>query len=184
MVHRQPAKCRYDGHFKRSPALHALIPCCFSSYIIYQIDIFLDVFPRYTAIYANKFVYGAHYVSKNPKLTAVEQYISALSSHDMAVITDLYADDAVLEDPVGSDPLVGKAAIVRFYEVAFSSGISARLDGPVRLVANHAVFPFVVELNPGNGEMRIDVIDQFTFNDDNKIVAMKAFWGEANMTTA
>ena len=109
MVHRQPAKCRYDGHFKRSPALHALTPCCFSSYIIYQIDIFLDVFPRYTAIYANKFVYGAHYVSKNPKLAAVEQYISALSSHDMAVITDLYADDAVLEDGVqcagGSRPL-------------------------------------------------------------------------------
>jgi steroid delta-isomerase len=122
-------------------------------------------------------------VSKNPKLAAVEQYISALTNHDMAAITDLYADDATVEDPVGSEPLKGKAAIIRFYEVAFSSGISARLDGSVRLAANHAVFPFVVELNPGNGEMRIEVIDQFTFNDDNKVIAMRAFWGEQNMTT-
>jgi steroid delta-isomerase len=45
------------------------------------------------------------------------------------------------------------------------------------------VFPFVVELNPGNGEMRLEVIDQFTFNDVGKICAMKAFWGEENMTT-
>ena len=122
-------------------------------------------------------------MSKNPKLAAVEQYISALTNHDMAAITDLYADDATVEDPVGSEPLKGKAAIIRFYEVAFSSGISARLDGSVRFAANHAVFPFVVELNPGNGEMRIEVIDQFTFNDDNKVIAMRAFWGEQNMTT-
>lgn len=123
-------------------------------------------------------------MSKNPKLAAVEQYISALNNRDMAAITDLYADDATIEDPVGSDPIQGQDAIIRFYEVAFSSGISARLEGAVRLAANHAVFPFVVELNPGNGEMRIEVIDQFTFNDDNKVIAMKAFWGEQNMTTA
>ncbi|MFT7403841.1 nuclear transport factor 2 family protein [Zhongshania sp.] len=123
-------------------------------------------------------------MSKNPKLAMVEQYIRALTEHDMAAIRNLYADDATVEDPVGSEPLSGKAAIIRFYEVAFSSGISARLDGPVRIAANHAVFPFVVELNPGNGEMRIDVIDQFTFNDDNKVIAMKAFWGEENMKTS
>jgi len=123
-------------------------------------------------------------VSKNPKLAAVERYISALNNRDMAAITDLYADDATIEDPVGSDPIQGQDAIIRFYEVAFSSGISARLEGAVRFAANHAVFPFVVELNPGNGEMRIEVIDQFTFNDDNKVIAMKAFWGEQNMTTA
>ena len=122
-------------------------------------------------------------MSKNPKLAAVEQYIRGLNNRDMAAITDLYADDATVEDPVGSEPLKGKAAIIRFYEVAFSSGISARLDGSVRFAANHAVFPFVVELNPGNGEMRIEVIDQFTFNDDNKVIAMRAFWGEQNMTT-
>jgi steroid delta-isomerase len=123
-------------------------------------------------------------VSKNPKITAVEQYIKALSNHDMKAIEDLYSDNATVEDPVGSEPISGKEAIVRFYEVAFSSGMSARLDGPVRIAANHAVFPFTVELNPGNGEIRIEVIDQFTFNEDNKVIAMKAFWGEENMKTA
>ena len=114
-------------------------------------------------------------MSKNPKVAAVEAYIKALSEHDLTAIDALYTDDASLEDPVGSTPVVGKDAILGFYKTAFSSGISARMDGAVRLAANHAVFPFIVELNPGNGEMRLEIIDQFTFNDDNKVVAMKAF---------
>jgi|TARA_R110000772_G_scaffold252157_2_gene367362 steroid delta-isomerase len=122
-------------------------------------------------------------VSKNPKIAAVERYIKALSTHDIAAIDDLFTDDATIEDPVGSELIIGKAAILRFYEVGFSSGISARLDGAVRLAANHAVFPFVVELNPGNGEVRMEIIDQFSFNNENKVVAMKAFWSEANMST-
>jgi steroid delta-isomerase len=122
-------------------------------------------------------------VRKNPKIAAVEQYIQALTNHDMSAINDLFADNATIEDPVGSELIVGKAAILRFYEVAFSSGISARLEGAVRLAANHAVFPFVVELNPGNGEVRMEIIDQFSFNDEDKVVAMKAFWSEANMST-
>ena len=120
---------------------------------------------------------------KNPKIAAVEQYIQALSAHDLAAIDSLFTDDATIEDPVGSELITGKAAILRFYEVGFSSGISARLEGAVRLAANYAIFPFVVEMNPGNGEVRIEIIDQFTFDDDNKICAMKAFWSEANMST-
>lgn len=122
-------------------------------------------------------------VSKNPKVTAVEAYIKALTEHDLGAIDALFDDKATVEDPVGGDVIRGKDAILGFYKTAFSSGISARLDGAVRLAANHAVFPFVVELNPGNGEMRLEVIDQFTFNDDGKIAVMKAFWGEENIST-
>ena len=122
-------------------------------------------------------------VSKNPKVTAVETYIKALTEHDLGAIDALFDDNATVEDPVGGDVIRGKDAILGFYKTAFSSGISARLEGAVRLAANHAVFPFVVELNPGNGEMRLEVIDQFTFNDAGKICAMKAFWGEENITT-
>lgn len=122
-------------------------------------------------------------MSKNPKLVAVESYIKALCNHDLDVIRELYADDARLEDPVGSEPISGIDAIIGFYETAFSSGISARLDGAVRLTEDCAAFPFVVELNPGNGEMQLDVIDVFTFNSDDKIVDMKAFWGAENTRT-
>ncbi|NKI17508.1 SnoaL-like domain-containing protein [Spongiibacter sp. KMU-166] len=122
-------------------------------------------------------------MSKNPKISVVERYIKALCDHDLETIDLLFADDATVEDPVGSDPLRGKEAILGFYKVGFSSGLSARLEGSVRLAANHAIFPFVVELNPGNGEMRIEAIDQFTFNDDNKIIAMRAFWGPENTRT-
>lgn len=122
-------------------------------------------------------------MSKNPKVTAVERYIKALTDHDLAAIDALFDDQATVEDPVGADVIRGKDAILGFYKTAFSSGISARLEGSVRLAADHAVFPFVVELNPGNGEMRLEVIDQFTFNEAGKIIAMRAFWGQENIST-
>lgn len=122
-------------------------------------------------------------MSKNPKVTAVERYIKALTDHDLAAIDELFDDQATVEDPVGADVIRGKDAILGFYKTAFSSGISARLEGSVRLAADHAVFPFVVELNPGNGEMRLEVIDQFTFNEAGKIIAMRAFWGQENIST-
>ena len=122
-------------------------------------------------------------MSKNPKIAAVEQYIKAICDHDLDAIESLYADNAVVEDPYGSEPRVGKAAIRKFYETGFSSGISARLDGAIRLAGDCAVFPFIVELNPGNGEMRIEVIDKFQFDEAGKITAMTAFWGPENTRT-
>ena len=122
-------------------------------------------------------------MSKNPKLIAVENYIKALCTHDLDAIRDLYADNASIEDPVGSEPISGMDAIIGFYKTAFSSGISARLAGEVRLTEHCAAFPFVVELNPGNGEMQLDVIDVFTFTEDNLIVDMKAYWGAENTRT-
>ncbi|MEX1669421.1 nuclear transport factor 2 family protein [Zhongshania guokunii] len=122
-------------------------------------------------------------MTKNPKIAVVEQYIKALSNHDTVAIDTLFTDNATVEDPVGSEPISGKAAILRYFEVAFSSGVSARLDGAVRLAGAHGLFPVVIELNPGNGEVRIEIIIQFTFDSHNKIMAMKAFWSEANMTT-
>lgn len=122
-------------------------------------------------------------MTKSSEVQAVENYIAALNEHDMEAIDALYADNATLEDPVGSEPKQGKEAILEFYKVGFDAKISARLTGPVRLAGGNAVFPFVVELNPGNGEMRIDIIDQFTFDSDGKVLSMKAFWGAENITT-
>jgi steroid delta-isomerase len=37
-------------------------------------------------------------------------------------------------------------------------------------------FPFRVVM----GEMKIEIIDVFTFNDDGKVINMKAYWGPDN----
>ena len=117
-------------------------------------------------------------MDQNPKIRAVETHFQALCDHDLNAIKSLYTVDARVEDPAGTDPKIGIDAILRFYEEGFSSGLKAKLTGPVRVAANYAVFPFLVELQDHG--MEIDVIDQFTFDENGKVTAMTAFWGSEN----
>ncbi|KZX59444.1 steroid delta-isomerase [Halioglobus sp. HI00S01] len=111
------------------------------------------------------------------KVAAVGRYVEAFDKQDMAIIRDIYAEDAIVEDPVGSDKHVGIEAVCAFYEGALGSGAKLVLSGPVRSAANTAAFPFQVKM----GDMSIDIIDIFEFNEAGKVVSMKAYWGPENM---
>ena len=111
-------------------------------------------------------------------LEAPGKYLSAFTNKDVDGILSLYAEDAVVEDPVGSEPHVGKAAIRAFYEGAIGADVVAELTGEVRLAGQEVAFPFKVTVPAGDLEMRI--IDVFKFNDDAEVVGMRAFWGSAN----
>lgn len=111
------------------------------------------------------------------KVAVVNRYVEAFDKSDMNIIREIYADDAVVEDPVGSDKHVGIDAVCAFYEGGLSSGAKLVVTGPVRSAGNTAAFPFQVQI----GEMSIDIIDVFEFNDDGKVITMKAYWGPDNM---
>jgi steroid Delta-isomerase len=111
------------------------------------------------------------------KIAVVEQYIQAFATKDMNLIKDIYAADASVEDPVGSEVRHGIAAIVEFYQQAFSSGAQLELTGPARCAGSAVAFPFCVNV-PG---MKIHAIDVFEFNSDGKVVAMRAYWGPENI---
>ncbi len=106
------------------------------------------------------------------KIAVVNRYVEAFEKSDMAIIREIFAEDAVVEDPVGTEPHVGIAAIEKFYEVGLSSGARLRLTGEIRCSGNCAAFPFDVVL-PG---VSISPIDVFTFNEDGKVIDMKAYW--------
>lgn len=111
-------------------------------------------------------------------LAAPAKYLQAFSNQDVDGIVALYADDAIVEDPVGSDKHVGKEAIRAFYAGAVAAGVEAQLSGEVRLAANEVAFPFTVKISAANMEMRI--IDTFRFNAAGEVVEMRAFWGPSN----
>jgi len=110
------------------------------------------------------------------KIEAVSRYIEAFDKADLSMIRALYAEDAVVEDPVGSDPYRGMEAICEFYESGISMGAKLKRTGAVRLAGNSAAFPFIVEA----AGMKIEVIDVFEFNDAGKVVSMRAYWGAGN----
>ena len=109
-------------------------------------------------------------------IATVHKYVEAFDKADMAIIRGIYADDATVEDPVGSDVHVGMDAIVGFYEGGLSAGAKLVLTGNPRCAGNAVAFPFQVQM-PG---MAIEIIDVFEFNDEGKVMSMKAYWGPDN----
>ena len=80
------------------------------------------------------------------KIAAVDKYIEAFEKSDIAIIKDIYAPDAIVEDPVGSDVHVGIDAICAFYEGGLSSGAKLVATGTPRCAGNAVAFPFQVTL--------------------------------------
>jgi len=111
---------------------------------------------------------------------AVERYVEAFEKGDPEMVVALYSADATVEDPIGTPIHAGHDAIREFYTHSMTMGPKLKLQGPVRTGGDYAAFAFSVELDYG-GRKSIDVIDTFKFDEEGKVVEMRAFWGQANM---
>ena len=112
---------------------------------------------------------------------AIHEYVAAFDAGSADRVAALYAVDATCEDPIGSPVLHGREAIRAFYVESMKTGAKLKLEGPVRLAGDYAVFPFSVNLHWDGTDKRVDVIDTFRFNDDSEVTEMRAFWGPSNM---
>lgn len=115
---------------------------------------------------------------------AVDSYIRGLNEKDLEGILALYADNATIEDPVGSEIVSGIAAIRQFYSGAVNIDLTLTRTGPVRVAGVEAAFPFQLRMNVEGAPMITDIIDVFRFDDEGKILSMRAFWGETNRRVA
>lgn len=112
---------------------------------------------------------------------AVHAYVAAFEAGDADAAAALFAEDAIVEDPIGSPLHRGREQIRAFYAQSMATGAKLKLDGAIRFGGDYAVFPFSVNLTLPAGFGRIDVIDSFKFNDAGQVVEMRAFWGPSNM---
>jgi steroid Delta-isomerase len=117
---------------------------------------------------------------------AVETYLASFAKRDHNAVADLFAEQCTVEDPIGTDIHKGREAVREFYKMAMANGANLTLEGQIRIVPPYAAFAFNVAVPgpDGNVAMRVNVIDTFKFNDDSKVVEMRAFWGPTNMQTA
>lgn len=112
---------------------------------------------------------------------AVHAYVEAFAKGDPELAVAIFADNASVEDPIGSPPHVGGEAIRAFYAASMATGATLHLSGPVRVAAAHAAFAMQVRLRWDGKDMAIDVIDTFAFDDEGKVTEMKAYFGPGNM---
>ena len=111
---------------------------------------------------------------------AVHEYVAAFEAGSPERVAALYAADAVVEDPIGSEKHVGREAILAFYTGSMATGAKLKLEGPVRTASHYAAFAFSVTF-AHSADARVDVIDTFRFNDEGKVVEMRAYFGPQNM---
>ena len=112
---------------------------------------------------------------------AVRTYLAAFRAADLNAIVELFAGDATVEDPVGTPKHEGLAAIREFYGKSIELGAVLEQQGATRVGADYAAFAFEAHI-PGMGQ--VEVIDTFRFNEDGKIIEMRAFFGPENFRTA
>ncbi len=115
-------------------------------------------------------------------VTAIETYVASFEKKELDTIVDLFAEDAWIEDPVGSERKVGREALREFYQAAIDMNVKGTLESEIRVAGNEAAFAFSIAVDTGNGTLLIRPIDTMTFNDDGKITSMRAFFGARNQS--
>ena len=113
--------------------------------------------------------------------SAVHAYVAAFDAGDPDAAAALFAQDCRVEDPIGAPIHHGRPAVRAFYAESMKTGARLRLEGAVRVAGDYAVFPFSVQLHYEGSDKHIDVIDTFKFDQDGKVIEMRAFWGPTNM---
>ena len=110
----------------------------------------------------------------------VQRYLEFAAQGNVDGIVDLYADDATVEDPVGSEVHIGRQAIHGFYSQIPDTEKSADVV-TLRTLGNEAAFFWTLNIDLGEGRIGIEIISTMTFNADGKIASMKAYWSPENI---
>lgn len=113
----------------------------------------------------------------------VQRYLSTFSAGDREGWLDLFAPDATLEDPVGSDVCKGREEIGAFWDRSRSmaDGITLRLVQGPGGSDDEAAFAMEAHAEIGGNAMVIPTIDVMSFDDDGLITAQRAFWSAADI---
>ena len=121
---------------------------------------------------------------EHPARLASHRSIAAVRAKDKAAWIGLFADDAVIEDPVGVSPIDptgkghrGRAAIDRFWEKHIAP---VTIDFDVR--ESHAsgdecanVYTLTMSM-PNGMKARVEGIFVYRVNDAGRLLSMRGFW--------
>jgi steroid delta-isomerase len=112
----------------------------------------------------------------------LQSYIDSLASGDVDLVMTHYADNATCEDPVGGTVYRGLAEIRNFYARAMD-GQKLRIEPLTPLVStstNYAAMGARVKTRNGT----LHFVETQLFNDEGKIVEMRAYYDPADIEPA
>lgn len=109
------------------------------------------------------------------------RYLESVTARDADAVVALFADNVSIEDPVGGGGgthVTGREAVLAFFRNGFKrSKPTPKLTSPIRTtLGNEAAMSFTLQLELGGRPREVDVTDVITFDDEGKIVRLRAFW--------
>lgn len=110
----------------------------------------------------------------------VNRYLALVATGTAEEIVALYAADATIEDPIGSDIRRGKDAIRGFY-AGFQDAKKDTELAELRISGSEAAFFWHLTLDAGDSRTRISPISTMSFDEEAKITSMRAFWSPADV---
>jgi len=124
-------------------------------------------------------------MSDHPAIEANKKSIALASAGERDAWLDLYAEDAIVQDPVGVSPFdatgeghKGKEAIAKFWDTVIGPS-NITLTAHMRIPSGDkacAVHQTAIN-DMGNGnKTEVDMIAVYELNDEGKIKRMSAFW--------
>lgn len=119
-------------------------------------------------------------------LTVMQSYVKAYRDNDKNLFLNLWDENAIFEDPVGTEPMVGITKISDFWDFGHT-GFSIMPVGESFLVCGEEgilqALMQVRNLDDASG-MDIKIVDHFQVTIENKIKHLRAFWDQSSITSA
>ena len=126
---------------------------------------------------------------EHPARAAGQRSMDAVHANDKQAWVDNFADDGIVEDPIGVSPLDpegkghrGKEAIAAFWDLRI---------GPNRVMFNikhsYAAGPEVANVGtitiamPNGAVMLVDGVFTYKVNDAGKVLSLRAYWELSEM---
>lgn len=113
----------------------------------------------------------------------IETYMAVFTANDREGWLDLFAEDAWIEDPVGTPRRTGREEIGAFWDEsnAVPDSIELRPLGIITVIGNEGIFNMQARATLGGAVFGVDIIDLMTFDEAGKISTMRAFFDPTAM---
>jgi steroid Delta-isomerase len=109
----------------------------------------------------------------------VNRYLELVAKGTADDVLTLYAADATVEDPIGSDLRHGHDAIREFY-AGFQDAKKETELAELRVAGSEAAFLWHLTLDAGASRTRISPISVMGFDEDARITSMRAYWSPSD----
>lgn len=110
----------------------------------------------------------------------IRRYVSLLATGSTDDLLELFAEDATVEDPVGSDVRAGRNEIREFFSTLQQLERQTELV-LLRVAGNEAAFSFTITFKADDTPMRLQPIDTMTFDRDGKITSVRSYFAPADL---